>query len=196
MTEVTAVTVETDSEEDAQLAVALPQLCDRPDCSAPARWSYSWEWGESGVCCDAHKAEMTQLQRALKRTCQFGALATGPAPIERGERVALKGTIYALEEELAEAKARGLEQHRQLQLLAGQAQMVTVRNREAEAQLAAARASERKQTALADKLAQENGEMADELSRLTLMVEPVLPRVQPTGSTGVVDRESDTQPGT
>lgn len=149
------------------------QQCDRKEadgktCGEPAKFSYAWDWGETGVCCAKHQTLQVQQQQNLGgRVFTFHALQpTGPVPMTRDERSRLKGEVYALEEEVKELKVRGLDLYNENVKLAAQVQSLTVRNRELVAQSKdAAGDLEKAHVALAQKEA-EHGDMADELTRL------------------------------
>src|SRR5262245_18159032 len=111
------------------------QLCDQPGCQEPAAFAYTWEWGESGTCCTKHQQTMQQTAGNLGRTIMFAPISSeATPPLQREERVRLKAEAFVLEEELAEAKQRGLELYRQNVELTSQVQRLTVREREAQAQ--------------------------------------------------------------
>jgi len=155
-------------------------ICDR-DCINPAAFSFTWAWGESGVCCAHHQFLMNQTANQIERTIQFAPLAAvGPAPLERPERIQLKSEIYALEAEASDLKLRGLEMYRLNERLTSQAQALTVRGRETEAQLRdASREIERLQVELAKRDA-EHGDMVDELDRLRTLAAFIDAQTEPS----------------
>lgn len=146
-------------------------VCDR-GCTKPAAFSYAWSWGETGVCCTEHQFLMNQTANQIERTIQFSPLLpTGPAPLDRPERIRLKSEIYALEEESKDLKARGLEMYRLNERLTTQVQALTVRGRETEAQLRdASREIDRLQGELQKRDA-EHGNLTDELDRLRTLAQ-------------------------
>jgi len=164
-------TAEVQPEAAPEVATPIP-LCDREGCdSAEAVFTYTWDWGESGQCCARHQVELTQLQSQLKRTCQFAPLnANASPPVQREERVRLKAEALVLAEELEEAKGRGVDLYRQNQLLSAQVQALTVRGREADAQLKDAAGAATAWNGEMDKLRTELGNAVDEISRLKVLV--------------------------
>lgn len=105
--------------------------CD--DCEAPASHSYTWDWGQSGFCCPQHQALRQQQAGNLGRSCSFAVVSsTATAPLQREERVRLRAETLVAQEELSEAKARGLELYQQNQNLTRQVQSLTVQLRECE----------------------------------------------------------------
>ena len=156
-------------------------LCDQPDCKEPATHSYTWEWGATGTCCAKHQVILQQNADNLARKISFALLASsGTPPLQREERVRLKAEALVANEELAEAKARGLDLYRQNTLLTQQIQSMTVRNREAEAQRKDAVLALERAEARLQELESENATLTDELSRLRVLVElPPAEETQP-----------------
>lgn len=166
---------------------APPQLCDRPGCTAHATFTYTWEWGETGVCCSKHQVELGQLQKPLKRSCQFSPLNPGATPaLTRDERAKLKAEVYVLQEELAEAKGRGLQMYEQTQALAKQVQLLSVQKREQDAQLKDARDELQMAMEELDARKAELGEIIDEVGRLRTLV-PFTPPADEGTQPGVSD---------
>lgn len=170
------------SEQIETLTEAPPAgipVCDR-GCTKPAAFSYAWSWGETGVCCVEHQFLMNQTANQIERTIQFSQLvATGPAPLDRPERIRLKSEIYALEAENGDLKARGLDMYRLNERLTSQVQALTVRGRETEAQL---RDASREIDRLACELAKrdaEHGNIVDELDRLRTLAQFLDTATQP-----------------
>lgn len=155
-------------------------VCDR-GCTKPAAFSYTWSWGETGVCCVDHQFLMNQTALQMDRTIQFSPLAAvGPAPLDRPERIRLKSEIYALEEESKDLKARGLEMYRLNERLTSQCQALTVRGRETEAQLRdASREIERLCVEL-QKRDSEHGNLTDELDRLRTLAQFLDAQTEPS----------------
>jgi hypothetical protein len=146
--------------------------CDRMNtdgskCTQPAGMTYFLDWGESGVCCPQHQFLLNQMATQIGRSAQFSPLAvTGPVPMTRDERTRLKGEVYALEEELKDAKQRGLDLYRENETLARQAQAATVRGRETELQLKDALGEiDRLRNAVQERDAA-HGDLVDEVGRL------------------------------
>src|SRR6186713_2027563 len=110
--------METQNTTAAAAPLPLPgPICDREGCSNPANATYAFDWGENGICCSTHQFLLKQTADQIFRGVQFLPLANlPPAPMARDERARLKGETYALTEELEEAKGRGLELYRQIEL--------------------------------------------------------------------------------
>jgi hypothetical protein len=126
-----------------------------------------FDWGESGKCCSEHSFLLQQSAGQLQRTVQISPLApVGPVPLTRDERVRLKSESYALEAELEEAKARGLELYRENQTLAKTAQAARVRATESEAQLKDALADVARLRGDVEQRDQEHGALVEEVERL------------------------------
>lgn len=158
---------ETTTREQLGLSGEVAPICDR-DCKDFATLAYVWEWGEKGVCCQLHAGLLQQIAGQISRGVQLLPLPTSPvaAPLTRDERTRLQATALVLNEELEEAKARGLELYRQTNELTRQVQSITVREREARAQLTD---RDQKIAALqraADERDAEHGELVSELERL------------------------------
>jgi seryl-tRNA synthetase len=178
--------------ESEAIAVAAPesapplvgQTCDCAEgtCEDPAVFAYTWDWGQAGACCARHQVELVQRSKSLRRHVQFTVIAPGAAPpVQREERVRLIAEKLTAQEELKEAQMRGAEMLRQNQQLAQQVQVLTARERERDAQLKQARAELGEQRGIADRLAAESAELADEVSRLRVLA--------------AVPPEVDTRPG-
>jgi hypothetical protein len=127
-------------------------ICDSEGCKQPATHTYTWDWGKSGVCCSTHQTTNAQLSGNLKRRVTFAAINPGA--------------------ELAECKQRGLELYQENTKLVGQVQLLTVQNRELEAQARDAKgelgAVEKERDGLKVELANSN----DELQRLRTIAKP------------------------
>ena len=83
------------------------------DCHEPAVASYVWPWGEEGLCCATHRPLLAQVEKNTKRRVSLAMLNPGaPLPMTHDERVAHHAQRLALEEELSEARARGVELHK------------------------------------------------------------------------------------
>lgn len=146
-------------------------ICDQPECKEEATHSYTWEWGQSGVCCAKHQFTLQQTAQNISRTIQFAPLTPGATPpLQREERVRLRAEALVLADELAEAKGRGLDLYRQNGLLNQSVQSLTTRNREADAQLADLRAALAPLEKRVVELEAENATLHDEVSRLQVLV--------------------------
>lgn len=169
----------TEKNDAAAAAVQVP-LCDRPGCGQPALFSYVWEWGEKGLCCERHRFELNQTAGQISRTIQCTALDAGqPAPLLRDERTQLMAKALSAEAELEETKARGLDLYRQNTGLTQQVQSLTVRNREADAQLRDAKQRLADMGAQLERTTAELANTSDEVSRLRVLV----PKADPEGAT-------------
>lgn len=150
-------------------------LCDQSGTPEPATHSYVWEWGASGTCCASQVPILQQTANNLGRSITFGVITSGATPpLQREERVKLKAEAFVLAEELAEAKARGLDMYRQNTQLTAQVQSLTVRNREAEAQKKDALAARDEMDRRLQGLEAENASLTDELGRLRVLVPVVV----------------------
>lgn len=153
--------------------VLVGQLCTVPGCHKPATQSYLWEWGEKGMCCDEHRFLLNQTSGTIARSIQFGLFNPGQSPpVERPERVALITRAVAAEAETEELRGRSLDMYRQNRELASQVQMLTVRDRDAQAQLAFAK---EQKSELEKKLGArdaEHGALYDEVVRLRMLIPP------------------------
>ena len=151
-------------------------LCSMAGCAEPAVSGYTWDWGESGMCCLKHQFELAQKAPQLKRRVQFHALADAPAPsLTRDERARLKGETFALEEEVKDLKARAADLYRQNTLLTQQLQAMMTRHRELTAQLQDALAEREQAGAAAQRAQAAQADMVDELTRLRALVSPPSP---------------------
>jgi hypothetical protein len=143
--------------------------CD--DCGAPATHSYTWEWGQSGFCCAHHQTLKQQTAGNLSRGITFAVVSsTATAPLQREERVRLRAETLVAQEELSEAKERGLQLYHQNQALAAQVQSLTVQLRECEElRKDAVAAAEPLREAL-EKTRSQLGDAVDELGRLKVLI--------------------------
>jgi hypothetical protein len=146
-------------------------LCDQSLTPEPATHSYVWEWGASGTCCARQVPILQQTANNLGRSITFGVLTSAATPpLQRDERVKLKAEAFVAQEELAEAKARGLELYRQNTQLTAQVQSLTVRNREADAQRKDAIAARDELDQRLVAMQAENASLSDELARLQVLL--------------------------
>lgn len=145
-------------------------------CDEPATFAYQWDWGEKGVVCSTHATLLQQTAGQLSRTVQITPLVPAAgAPLQRDERTQLKAAALVLEEELEEAKSRGLDLYRQVQELTRTNHGLTVREREAKAQL---KDRELEVINLQGKLEErdaEHGELVAEIERLRALEKLVTP---------------------
>jgi hypothetical protein len=144
-----------------------PPVCDEPGCDEQATHSYTWDWGQSGVKCSKHAALLGQVAANLSRNVSVHPLqAIGPAPLTRDERIQLRVKAEVLGAELEDAKARGLELYRDNQALTRQVQTLTLRAREADAQIKDRDVKLTEMQGQLDERDAVHAEMADELDRL------------------------------
>lgn len=150
---------------EAQRTEPPPRICS--SCDKPATVAYRWEWGEEGLACPEHAATLQQTAGNLNRTIAISPLAPlTPQPLERSERIQLHATILTLEAELGDAKARGLELYNSNVALSRDVQLLSMREREAKAQLQDAASRESVLRAKVDEVEGENAELVEELTRL------------------------------
>lgn len=150
------------------------QTCDRTSangvvCGEPATQAYSWEWGETGVCCDKHATLLQQIASQVNRTLTLTPLQRAPQPVGRDERIALTARALVLEEELEAAKIRGLELYRVNERCVAEMKLAQVRADEARVQLNEA---EKQVSKLIEDVAlrdAENARLLSELQRLQLL---------------------------
>lgn len=142
--------------------------CDVDGCSEPAVFTYAWDWGQVGQCCAQHLVLLQQKSGQLNRQLMATPLApSSPPPLERDERCKLVARALVLEEELTEAKLRGLELYRKNGELTQQVQTLTLREREAKAQITDGM---RRVAVLEERLEQrdrEHAELVHEVERLS-----------------------------
>lgn len=154
----------------AVLAVAAlgatvdPEVQKCGSCDKPAVYGYQWDWGEQGLACAEHAALLQQTATQLSRTVNvFPLQRVNPEPLTRDERTRLKATALVLEEELEEAKSRGLDLYRVNGQLRNDVQLHKVRNTEAEAQLKDAHAEINRLNNELQKRELEHGELVQQL---------------------------------
>jgi len=122
--------------ETPAAAAQTVHLCTVDDCHEPAVAGYQWDWGERGVCCAKHQFLLRQKQPAIGRGLQFAVLpGATTSPMTRDERTRMHATVLTLEDELRDAKSRGLELYQSNTKLAEESRRLAARNRELEAQL-------------------------------------------------------------
>jgi|SRR3982750_926910 len=155
--------------------------CDELDCEETATHAYTWEWGQSGYVCAKHAALLGQRAANLNRTVSVHPIQmAGPQPLQRDERIALRVKAEVLSAELEEAKGRGLELYRANVDLSKQVQTLTLRAREASAQMEAAGGKAAELQAKLDQRDAEHGELVDELERLRTLAKFVDEQTQPS----------------
>lgn len=153
----------------------MPTICDQPLCQEAATHAYTWEWGQSGAVCGKHRMLLQQTSENLGRSITFAPIDPSATPqLTRDERVKLKAENLVVSEELAEAKQRGLEMYRQIELLSQQVQSLTVRNREAEEQLKELTRAREKSDERQIELEVENAALVDEIGRLRVLLPPTV----------------------
>jgi predicted transcriptional regulator len=171
----------------ATMIEALPPkpapACDRDNCGETAVFQYVFAWGESGVCCARHAQLLQQIADQTARSIVLSALrAPEEAPMQRSERTLLKAHSLVVEEELNEAKGRGLELYRANVDLTQQVQTLKVRERECNAQLKDRDARIRHLEGALEERDTEHAELTEEIGRLrTLETFVRAPEVNPAG---------------
>lgn len=156
----------------------MQQLCSKYQ-DQPAVASFVWAWGETGFCSSRYQIELQQISQSVQRTISFAPLSTAEIPMDRSERTKLKAECLVLEEELSEAKLRGLDWYKENVKLTAQVQAYAMRQRELEAQLqdAQIKVTRLEQRAITSDAAQ--GEMVDELTRLRTLAKYVDEQTKP-----------------
>jgi len=146
----------------------------------PADYTYTWPWGETGACASHERVLIEQLAANLGRPgqVQFVPIQREPPPITRDERIALRATAMALEEDLIAARAEGGRL-----LAANQAQAVEIASLQARLltyETALRETSNNLDQVLKERDAArvESARLAEENARLrALVVPPVAPSV-------------------
>lgn len=171
------------------------RMCDQKDCKQPAVLSYRWSWGEGGICCQDHGLLLQQTAQNLsshdlKRSVSLASLENlQEPPLERSERTALIAAKLSAEAECAETLRRGGELYQQNVDLTGQVQVLTLRNREANAQLTVARATIETLEAQLHEREIELGSVTDELQRTQTLATFATSDTQVTGGAGKSKRK-------
>jgi len=153
------------------------RMCDQkqPDgspCREPAVLSWRFDWGETGICCQAHGLLLQQTAQNLsshdlKRHVSLAPLENLAEPaLERSERTALIAARISAEAETDELKRRGGMLYQQNVDLTGQVQVLTLRHREADAQLTDALAKNKRLEEQLHEREIELGTVTDELQRM------------------------------
>jgi hypothetical protein len=166
--------------------------CDRGEaaspCGSPATFAYLWEWGEKGTCCAVHAQLLQQIAGQINRQVSIYPLQPAAAPaLTRDERTQLWARNKVLEEELEEAKARGLELYRVNGQLVSQNNLATVREREALAQLKDAKSEVLSLRGRLEERDAEHAELVMELERLRTVESLVSGLTEPASKPNVVD---------
>ncbi len=139
----------------------------------PAVFSYQWDWGESGVCCAEGQFLLNQKAGQLGRHIAFAPLhAPTEQPLVRSERAALKGQVYALEEEVRELQERGQKMYSELELARADARVVLSRDASQKAEIETIKAY---QTQLERELSDAHAEIISLTERLDTL-QRLLPR--------------------
>jgi hypothetical protein len=173
---------------EPRTAAAAPPTCDDGGCSSGAVFSYTWDWGQHGVCCALHQHLHQQKSETLQRKVNFAPLLPpGPVPLTRDERTKLKAEVYAVEAEIEDHKARCSELYRENTALTRQVQASTTRLRETELQLSEATKVVDELRWKLEKRDAEQATLVDEVTRLrTLSKYPPL-QAEAAEATTVVD---------
>jgi hypothetical protein len=170
--------------------------CDRDNgnCPREAVFSYLWDWGEKGVCCAEHGMLLQQTAGQISRTVQLVPIVpAGPVPMTRDERVQAKAQLLVAQEELEEAKGRGLELYRLNTELSQRNRLLIVRESEAAAQLKDALTTIAELEAKLQRRDVEAGELVTELERLRTLER--LTQLGVEGGSSSPEAEPGTQPG-
>lgn len=164
-------------------------MCDQKEhdgttCKETAALSYRWPWGVAGVCCQKHAMLLQQTAGNLQREISVVPIsgAAQAAPLERSERTALIAAKLSAEAEADDLKARGAELYKQNVELTRQVQLLTLKNREANAALDL---KDRKLEQLQEKLDEKTvdlGTVTEELQRLQLLAPFATEDTQPSGA--------------
>lgn len=101
-----------------------------------AVYSYTWEWGETGLCGHTGRTLLQQASGNLGRRVDFHPLETGPRPMELEERAQFAGKVYALEAELAAVRDRGQALYLETERLRADNRLLVVQKGQLEARLA------------------------------------------------------------
>jgi chromosome segregation ATPase len=154
----------------------MPHLCTVEDCHEPAIAAYRWDWGEEGKCCGQHQFLLRQKAEPLQRGIQFAVLDPNATPaLTRDERTQFHAKVLTLEDELRDAKSRGLELYQSNTRIAEEARRLAARNRELEAQMKDAHASIQAVTDERDEYRADLADARTELERL----QAILPKAAP-----------------
>lgn len=147
------------------LVVEAP-VCDREGCKNAATFAYCFDWGEKGKCCSEHATLLQQTAQNISRGITLMPLAQVPTPMTRDERIGHHARVLVLEEELQQAKDRGLELYRANQQLLADKQLLQLRDREARVQLEEAHKANARLRDEVEKRDAENARLVDENERL------------------------------
>ena len=140
-------------------------------CEKEATASYVWDWGETGLACPEHQVILRQQAARLHRGVSISPLQPGaPTPITRDERIASKARIMALEEEIAECQARGLELYRAHEAVQAQLRTETAKRTALELELQTQRARVDELLEQVGLARQDAARENDELQRLRALV--------------------------
>jgi hypothetical protein len=111
-------------------------MCDRVE-GERATMRYVWSWGESGACSAKGQFLINQQAKSLKQSVSFAPLGDAPpAPLERGERVALIARALAAESERDEVNERNSRLYAANTELASQARQLRIRDEASAAEVA------------------------------------------------------------
>lgn len=148
-------------------------------CEQPATYQYVWPWGATGLVCLKHMQLVNQKAEQLQATPTWVALTPGrPEPMTRDERTALYAAKLALEDEVKDAKARGLDLYNSNTQLARECQRLSSRNTYLEAQVVDAKAEVDKAVTERDSLFNELASARMDLDRMKAFL-PTPPAAPP-----------------
>jgi hypothetical protein len=150
-------------------------------CESPATFEYRWHWGQGGLVCEKHRINVTQKAEQLATVPQWIPLTPGrPDPMTRDERTQMYASVLALEDEVKDAKRRGLDLYNSNTQLANECQRLSSRNTYLEAQIVDAKADVEKVAAERDRLFDELAAARMDLDRIKAYMPTPTPQQQPT----------------
>lgn len=101
-------------------------LCDKfPERQAVAH--FRWSWGEEGNCSAEYRFLLQQQADNMGQGIEFSPLNLPPEPLQRDERAALMGKVYALDAELTEVRGQLNSLYKETELLRSEARIATAR---------------------------------------------------------------------
>ena len=160
-----------------------PVTCDQ--CTEPAVFSYSWDWGQTGVCCAKHQFVLNQKARHLKRHVAFTRLGpVQPAPVTRDERTRLIAAKLSAEAETGDVKLRALDLSQANEKLAQEVRRLTLLNGEQASQLKDARVTVDQLAKDRDAALHKLAESADELLRVRQLLDAATAPKRPVAPAG------------
>lgn len=138
--------------------------------------TYTWPWGEHGLCCVRHQVILAQKAQQLRQQVHIVPLRPGePTPMAHDERVNLNAQILSLRAELEEARTRGLDLYHDVETLQAQVRTLTAQKAalDGENKTAATRNSEL--LAQVASIRSQAAKYSEELQRLQALVKRETP---------------------